>query len=124
MQIKKGEKVKIPVFSYKGNKNQKAFVGYVEGDIYNSKRKHEHFFRIFKGFGLGIDVYNILIEYGVSLIRLYQDNKIYESHISQWKHSSRWDNEILKTERIDPQYVLELKEMKIYEMDTNVYGIK
>lgn len=120
--MQKGEK--IPVFSFKGNKNIKVPVGFIEGDIYNSERKYKHFFRIFQGFGLGIDVYNFLIEHGVSLIWLYQGNKIYESNISQWKHSSRWDNEILKTEKIDPQYILDIKEMKAYEMNINVYELK
>jgi hypothetical protein len=125
MQIQKGEKVeKIPVFSFKGNKNLQVQVGFIEGDIYHSERKHKHFFRIFKGFGLGIDVYNFLVSHEVSLIWLYQGDKIYESHISKWKHSSRWDNEILKTEHIDPQYILEINEMKVYEMDTDVYKLK
>jgi hypothetical protein len=125
MQIQKGKKVeKIPVFSFKGNKNFQVQVGFIEGDVYHSERKHKHFFRIFKGFGLGIDVYNFLVSHEVSLIWLYQGDKIYESHISQWKHSSRWDNEILKTEHIDPQYILEINEMKVYEMDTDVYELK
>jgi hypothetical protein len=123
MLIQKGEKVKIPVFSYKGNKNLQVQVGFIEGDIYHSERKHKHFFRIFKGFGLGIDVYNFLVSHEVFLIWLYQGNKIYESHISQWKHSSRWDNEIITTEHIDPQYILEISEMKVYEMDTDIYKI-
>jgi hypothetical protein len=115
--------IKIPVFSFKGNENIKVRVGFIEGDVYNSERKHKHFFRIFDGFGLGIDVYNFLIEHGVNLIRLYQDNKIYESEISQWKHCSRWDNE-LKTGTIDPQYILELSKMKKYEMNVNIYQMK
>lgn len=118
---------KIDVFSYKGNKNIKVKVGFIEGDIYHSKRKQNHNFHIFKeGFAMSIDVYNFLIGHGVSLVWLYQGNKIYESHISQWKHSSeaihRWDNEIGTT--IDPQYVLEQSQMKIYEMNVNAYELK
>lgn len=115
---------KIPVLAFKGNKNIKVQVGFIDGDIYNSERKHKHFFRIFQGFGLGIDVYNFLVEHGVSLIWLYQDNKVFESNISQWKHSSRWDNEISTTNKIDPQYILELSEMKVYELDVNAYQLK
>jgi len=122
MQI--GETKKIPVFSHKGNKNIEVQVGFIEGDIYNSERKYKHFFRIFQGFGLGIDVYNFLIEHGVSLIWLYNGNKIYESNISQWKHCSMWGNEILGTNKIDPQYVLGISEMKVYEMTLNVYQLK
>jgi len=121
---KEKENERIPIFSYKGNKNIQVQVGFIEGDIYHSERKSKHFFRIFQGFGLGIDIYNILIEKGISLIWLYQNDRIYESHISQWKHSSRWDNEILATEKIDPQYILEISEMKIYHMDTNIYQLK
>ena len=128
MQISKtGKKSeKILVFSHKGNKNIEVPVGFIEGDIYHSERKYKHFFRIFQGFGLSIDVYNFLIEHGVTLIWLYQYNKIYESNISQWtySHSSRWDNEILNTGKIDPQYILEISKMKVYEMNINVYELK
>jgi len=110
------ENEKVPVYSFKGNENIKVQVGYIEGDIYNSQRKQKHFFRIFQGFGLGIDVYNILIEKGVNIIRLHYYDKICESEISQWKHSSIWGNAILKTNKIDPQYILELFAMKVYEM--------
>jgi len=126
MQTDKKSKTgeKIPVLSHKGNKNIRVQVGFIEGDIYNSERKYKHFFRIFQGFGLSVDVYNFLIEHGVSLVWLYQDTKVYESNISQWKHSSLWGNEILKTTKIDPQYVLEKSKMKVYEMNINIYQLK
>jgi hypothetical protein len=108
---------KIPIHSYKGDKDKKIVVGHVENNIYYSERNPDfHYFIIFRGFGLSIDVYNILINMGVEIIRLYYGNTIYESNISQWKHSSRWDNEINKTNKIDPQYILELSQMNIYEM--------
>jgi len=116
--------VKISVFSYKGSKNKKAMVGWIEGDIYYSERRPKHFFRIFKGYGLGIDVYNFLIEQGVKTIKLYYGHKFYESDISQWKHSSRWDNEINNTEKIDPQYILEEDKMLKYYMKTYSYELK
>ncbi len=124
-KTKTGEKEKIPVYSYKGSKDIQVQVGFIEGDIYYSIRKPaKHFFRIFQGYGLGIDVYNFLLEHGVSLIRLCSQNKVYESHISQWKHSSRWDNEIALSEKINPQYVLEIGKMRVYEMDTDIYKLK
>jgi hypothetical protein len=105
--------IEIPVFSYKGNRNKKVIVGRINGDIYYSERRPCHFFRIFKGYGLGIDVYNFLIEHNVKIIRLGNEDKILDSEISQWKHSSRWDNEISKTHHIDPQYILEENKMRV-----------
>lgn len=116
-RTKEGQSVQIsgtlPVFTYQGNKNQKIQVGQINGSIYTSRRTDKHFFRIFQGFGLGIDVYNFLIENKVSIIQLEHQNQTYQSDISQWKHTSRWDNEILLTEKIDPQYILDIKEMEI-----------
>lgn len=119
--MSKGDKGdKVPIFSYKGDKDKKVLVGFVEGNIYYSERKPIHFFRIFQGLGLSIEVYNTLVQLDVTTIRLYYERKVYESELSQWKHSSRWDNEILKTNKIDPQYILELDNMKIYEMKGGV----
>lgn len=112
--------IQVPVFSYKGDKNKRVQVGFIEGNCYYSERKPQHFFRIFKGYGLSIDVYNHLVQLGINLIRLYNNADMFESTISQWKHSSRWDNEILTTDKIDPQYILELSNMKIYEMKGGV----
>lgn len=116
MQLQKGEK--ILVYSYKGNENKLVPVGYTyEGEkTYYSKRRPEHFFRIFEGYGMGIDVYNEIIKRKVEIVILYYEDNLYESKLFQWKHSSRWDNEILKTEKIDPQYILELSEMKLYDV--------
>lgn len=102
---------KILVYSYKGNEDKLVPVGYTYGNVYYSKRKPIHFFRIFEGYGLGIDVYNEIVKRGVETIILYYEDNLYISKLSQWKHSSRWDNEILKTQKIDPQYILELIEM-------------
>lgn len=108
--------LKIPVYSYKGKSDILVQVGYtIEGeDVYYSRRKPEHFFKIFHGYGMSIDVYNEMVRRQVKTIILYYEDKMYESQLSQWKHSSRWDNEILATEKIDPQYILEIQNMKIY----------
>lgn len=110
--------VKILVYSYKGNKNKRVPVGYTykDGDTYYSKRRPTHFFRIFEGYGMGIDVYNEIVKRKIKFVVLFYEDKIYESNLSQWKHSSRWDNEIKKTNLVDPQYILELSEMKFYQM--------
>lgn len=115
-QLQKG--VKILVYSYKGNKNELSPVGYtyLGEKTYYSKRRPEHFFRIFEGYGMGIDVYNELIKREIENVTLYYEDNLYESKLSQWKHTSHWDNIILKTERIDPQYVLELSKMKLYDV--------
>jgi hypothetical protein len=110
--VHKGKK--ILVYSYKGNSNKLGPVGYTyEGEkTYYSRRRPLHFFRIFNGYGMSMDVYNEIVKREVEIVILYYEDNMYESKLSQWKHSSRWDNEILKTEKIDPQYILELSEMK------------
>jgi hypothetical protein len=110
------EKVKVPVISFKGNKAIRGKVGYIEGDTYHTERKKIHYFRIFQGYGMSIDVYNSLVSNGIIFVNLHQNNIIFESKLKQWKHTSRWDNEILKTNKIDPQYILKEAAMKVYEM--------
>ena len=108
---------KILIYSYQGNKNNMVAVGYTytDSDTYFSKRRPEHIFRIFDGYAIGIDVYNKILNMNKTKVVLFYEDNIYESQLSQWKHTSHWDNVIKNTEQIDPQYVLELNKMKYYK---------
>lgn len=126
MTTKKEMKNVIPVYYYKGDKNIWVQVGYIEGEVYHSKRNlAKHKFRIFEGFAMSNYVYNVCVDNNVSSVWLYIGNAIYESHISQWEASeNRWDNKILKTHKLDNQHILEIEKMKIYHMDCNIFTMK
>lgn len=118
---------KIDVTEFCGNKPTKKKVGVILGGvIYLTVRRKKHYFRIFKGFGLSIDVYNQLVENKVEyvIIDYYEDrimSQRFLSQVNQWKLSSeRYENQILDG-RADPQYVLPIDEMiKLQKRDVFV----
>ncbi|GAG31805.1 unnamed protein product, partial [marine sediment metagenome] len=107
------------IYSYKGKTSRKVVVGYIDDNIYFTERRANHYFRIFKGFGLSIDVYNQLVRRNIQDIRIIYidkgDCEILDSELSQWNFKSKFDNQ-LDTGEIDPQYILSKMEMKPIEM--------
>lgn len=114
------------IISFKGNTSRTSRVGIIltgfediknidsKDFVYWSHRiSSEHYFRIFKGWGLSVDVYNQLIQKKVTKIILdVEGSKFLMSNLNQCKQSERWINETLDGQ-IDNQYILLESEMEL-----------
>jgi hypothetical protein len=103
----------IPIYSYKGNEDKKVCVGYIEDNCYYTNRDFlKHFFRIFSGYGMSIDVYNQLIENKCLNVKILISLDYYCSDLSQWRKATDWENE-LNSGKIDNQLIMKIKDMTI-----------
>lgn len=107
------------VYEFAGNSSEKVLVGQIIDDTYFTRRKQEHYFRIFQGFGLSVSVYNELIAEGVKkvIIRYHgtEVEKKLVSDLNKWKSSTLWENQLVNSQ-IDPQYILPEKEMEVVRL--------
>lgn len=111
---------------FKGNKDEIVRLGMIFTEVtyfpqidtsdvvYITYRKdREHFFRIFNGWGLSVDVYHRLVSHHVNKVIIIAGQKWLLSDLSQWSQSPTWMNDISHIPHSfeDLQYVLREKEM-------------
>lgn len=115
--------MQIYIQDYKGSSPELSNVGIITNEfkfgfegqmVYLTRRKTEHFFRIFEGFGMSVSVYNKCVANKVQKVIIVFESKYSEtilaSELSQWKRAETWNNELQNSE-INPQYVLKRDDM-------------
>lgn len=95
----------------------KIFVGRIDGEIFETSRKEEHYFRKFEGFGISNNVLKKVLEEGCEIIKIIyttkQGKKIYHCPIGMFVYSLiEWKDNTLG--EIDMQKIVPIKRIQRY----------
>ena len=74
----------MKVFAYDKAKQQRVFAGTAQGGVFRRRVRPEHRLREFDCYAIQEPVFRQLVELGVTIIWLEEDNRILESKLKDW----------------------------------------